>query len=1625
MCKFKRATTMALACAMLLSLLPMAVPKASAASSSTLANVTETYVDASDGSEVSKAETYSVTHKERSPQKIADYTYQDYSESVERVYSHKDLNYIYGYPDKPVRPDRPMSRGEAAAVFYRLYDGSYPDAKRGMSENTFSDLDKSLWCYKEVEMLYNIGSINGYGDGTLRPNAPVTRAEFAAWAARWSGLDYSGEAKFSDVTTDHWAYGEINAAVAAGWVDGYPDGTFKPDQNIERVEVMKLVNRMVNRSITTEALEKLGAVNPYTDLVTTHWGYPQVMEATIPHSGADWHGTSYNDGKFNVIIERFVDEDGKELAKTVISKGKDEATTKEGPGYNYLGYIRHITYVYKKGAAAPYITKSANVDETYEGKDIEYTVTIGNKKEAHAAWKNVTMTDKLPEGVKLVDGSVYLNKKSAEYTLKDGTLSVKVGDVAEGKEAVVTFKVNVQKGMAGKTIINTAVAKGDNGTAEDKSYTATDKGVIINQGDIKPSVEKKANKKNASVGDQITYTITASNAKDATYKITDAVVTDTLPQGLSFRHGSVQVNGTSAAYAYGEDDRQLRVGLGDIEPGESVKVTFAVEVTREAYGSTIKNVAVLSGSNIIDVSDEDEGIVIADGKTRPTLTKQASKKTAEVGDSITYTLTAGNAENATVAIENATITDILPQGLEFKSGSVQVNGKSVSGTIYDDETRTLTVPVGNIDVDASVKVSFMVTVTKDAYGKTIKNVAVLGSDNGPDVKAEDPGVNIGDGKAKPSIEKTSNKKEASVGDRIEYTLKVSNEATATVDLENPVITDVIPTGLDFVDGSVYVNGKASKDYNYSDTDRILTINLKNIAPDTTVEVKLSAKVNDTAFKTTIQNLATLTCDNGERKQDTDDGVIIPDGRAQLDISKVADNRTPKVGERVTYTMKVGNVAGAPVPARNVQVSDTIPEGLTFAGIVQIDGYSATYSFQDGKMVIPVGDIAAGYTRTVTAEFVVNENAYGKTITNVAVASADNAEDKPATDAGVNVPEGAPDGYVSQKTVSKSNAKVGDTLRYSFRLQNGAAATAAWENATITDTLPDGLSFAANVKMNGTSTTNYSWDEDSRTIVMTAPSIEAGQAVTFSFDVTVDEGMQGKYVVNTAIVKGPDGQPDIPVSDPGTQIDPGTVEPFSSKTANKDKVNVGETVMYTVEVGNRSSATAAWKDVVITDTLPDGVRLLNSVSANGAPVAFTADNGVLTAKLGNIAPGETLKVRYEVLVLEEAAGTTLKNTVVLSGPGGSSTSKVEVPVEVPEKPDNNDPLLPGEKYINKDVNKTTVKVGPGVKAEDRRVTYTVKVGNDSSKKTWEDVVLTDVLDSSMVTLISDSIHVDGVRLNSNQWARRDGVLTIELGDIQYGKEVEVRFDLEFKRDAGNKRYENIATATGTIDGQKVWASAAAPIVQVLDDGITSDIHYGIFYGCADSQGNFSGEWQPNRNIYIYELATTAYRIMTNDSKNGLLQTSGKGYVSDYIANHYSIETTAIVGAGILSSNEFLPSSGMVEGKDYITLGSEEDPVYNVYATRDQVGRVLKAVFGSDYGVHGSGYITRLEMASIYCTIQERDTTPNYREAQAAGMFIQDFIDARGNNLVTEVSHTHDYMKDSYGHETWMYNPSFTG
>ena len=110
-----------------------------------------------------------------------------------------------------------------------------------MSNSTFKDVSAKNWFYEPVETLYNIGLLEGKSKDSFAPNAPISRAEFAALAARFQNLKYTSGKVFSDVEKGHWAYSYINAASEAGWIQGYPDGTFRPDKEITRTETVTLV----------------------------------------------------------------------------------------------------------------------------------------------------------------------------------------------------------------------------------------------------------------------------------------------------------------------------------------------------------------------------------------------------------------------------------------------------------------------------------------------------------------------------------------------------------------------------------------------------------------------------------------------------------------------------------------------------------------------------------------------------------------------------------------------------------------------------------------------------------------------------------------------------------------------------------------------------------------------------------------------------------------------------------------------------------------------------------------------------------------------------------------------------------------------------------------------------------------------------------------------------------------------------------------------------------------------------------------------------------------------------------------------------------------------------------------
>lgn len=202
----------------------------------------------------------------------------------------KHAAYINGYEDGSVRPDGTMTRAEAAAIFARNVAEKEDERIPSASTSVFSDVDENAWYIDYVEYLADYGVIEGYENNTFRPNGTITRAEFVAMCTRFYELydevDTSTSADtFSDVSSTHWARQSIIDATAMDWINGYSDGTFKPDNNITRAEAVTVVNAVLGRSADDEYISKnKTTVNPFTDLTSTsYWAYEDILEAANTH----------------------------------------------------------------------------------------------------------------------------------------------------------------------------------------------------------------------------------------------------------------------------------------------------------------------------------------------------------------------------------------------------------------------------------------------------------------------------------------------------------------------------------------------------------------------------------------------------------------------------------------------------------------------------------------------------------------------------------------------------------------------------------------------------------------------------------------------------------------------------------------------------------------------------------------------------------------------------------------------------------------------------------------------------------------------------------------------------------------------------------------------------------------------------------------------------------------------------------------------------------------------------------------------------------------------------------------------------------------------------------------------
>ena len=243
---------------------------------------------------------YTITVTDRSGKAKADYTVVLKDKNKNEVTAKTDdkgivvlpavehTAYVKGYTDGTFRPEGDMTRSEAAAIFARLVADKKGETISGKA--SFKDIPANAWYNTYVGYLEKYDVINGYTDGTFKPEAPVTRAEFTAMAVRY--FDIFEEVKYEEITSKYtdvdgkyWAIKDISYASNKKWLNGYVDGTFKPDINITRAEVVTVVNRVIGCKADKEYInENLEVLDRFTDIKSdTHWAFYDIISSANDH----------------------------------------------------------------------------------------------------------------------------------------------------------------------------------------------------------------------------------------------------------------------------------------------------------------------------------------------------------------------------------------------------------------------------------------------------------------------------------------------------------------------------------------------------------------------------------------------------------------------------------------------------------------------------------------------------------------------------------------------------------------------------------------------------------------------------------------------------------------------------------------------------------------------------------------------------------------------------------------------------------------------------------------------------------------------------------------------------------------------------------------------------------------------------------------------------------------------------------------------------------------------------------------------------------------------------------------------------------------------------------------------
>lgn len=481
------------------------------------------------------------------------------------------------------------------------------------------------------------------------------------------------------------------------------------------------------------------------------------------------------------------------------------------------------------------------------GSRLTYTIVVQNTGTLPA--QNVTFTDPIPAGTTFVPNSVTVNGVA---TAGNPATGIPISNIPAGGSVTITFQVDVTSVPTPPVASNVAsfgytFQPAPNAPTINRTATSN----IVNTDIFTANVAltKSVNKTIATIGDTITYTITATN--QAPLAANNVIVTDIPPAGTSFVPGSVTVNGTSTT-----DNPATGINVGTIAANGNATITFQVRVNTLPTPNPIPNSATSSfqynppNQPPINRNSTSNIVETQINATIINPTKSANQQIVNIGDIITYTITVPN--NGNISATNVSITDPIPTGTNFIPNSVTVNGATQSGVTPTN------IPLGTIPAGQTTTVTFQVQVTSLPANGTITNEANITFTSQPNpseppttTTTTPPPTTTSVRTAIVNPTKSASPQVVDIGDTITYTITLPN--TGNISATNVIVTDPIPAGTTFVPNSVTINSIAQPGINPSGGIQVGTI-----AAGSTSTVTFQVQVNSLPTSGVIRNVGNVT-----------------------------------------------------------------------------------------------------------------------------------------------------------------------------------------------------------------------------------------------------------------------------------------------------------------------------------------------------------------------------------------------------------------------------------------------------------------------------------------------------------------------------------------------------------------------------------------------------------------------------------------------------------------------------------------------------------------------------------------------------------------------------------------------